>query len=94
MQYVLTKEEYDALNERPTLAVEQQLRSTVEKLATELLRARGYQCIHDYPSGQYHGHCDDCPLSGYWSKKTKTDSQFLNYDESKIACTKARDYSK
>ena len=79
MQYLLTREEVDNLVDKKHL---EEARKAAQITGALLLRASGFTCIHDQPGG---GYCDDCPISK---------GRELSYSESRIVCTRPRNYSK
>ena len=85
MEYLLSKEEYAALNARPTVEEYAELKSTVEKLRIGIV---GDLCIHSGKKGQYWN-CGDCPISATGKNPNK-----LTWSESRKACGLSREYSK
>jgi len=65
MQYLLTKEEIEALVEREKLDEMTQLRDVAVHVALATLKLLDPSdlCIHD-PKREYEGCCEGCPLSG------------------------------
>lgn len=85
MEYLLSKEEYAALNARPTVEEYAELKSAVEKLRVGIV---GDLCVHSKNPHGYH-YCDICPVSATGKNPNK-----LTWSESKKACSLSREYSK
>jgi hypothetical protein len=64
MQFILTREELDALVPRTELQAAQEALIVARKA---ILKAAGYTCIHDRIPDEhgrrYGGYCDSCPVS-------------------------------
>lgn len=92
MQYLLTKEELDALTPKTEVAIRDEVLAVAR---VELLKALDYGCWHDVKRETFLGHsmgyCDDCPIGshdGAFGLKSPV------YHKSKLLCTLSRNYSK
>jgi hypothetical protein len=61
MQFILTQEEYDALQARPTVKDGEEMMGALEEARLALLKGSGYRCIHR--EGKTSGYCDGCPVA-------------------------------
>ncbi len=85
MQHLLTEQEYQALNEKPSHAELLEYKLALSIMSSVLMKASKQKCIHDDDARDSgHWYCDNCPLS----------SIALGHEASKLACDKPKEYSK
>ena len=60
MQYLMTKDELDAMVPKSALAERD---TALAEARTKILVLSGFSCVHDEDGPNSYGYCDECPCS-------------------------------
>jgi len=83
MQYVLSKDEFDALVAKDEIRIRDQALAAARE---KILALAGFDCIYTPGKPNYDGYCDDCPCSPIASGN--------DYSTWQLVCWLRKDYSK